>query len=127
MVFTLWHFDGTSWARQSTDGERFRPQAIGDAARFPTVRTSQLGDLLGEGGEIEVVAPESDFARVVQLEHPGDWNLSLFAVFHRDRVDARIENDVALMQALQDFDAESARILHEALRHLTDRLFAFCG
>jgi len=46
---------------------------------------------------------------------------------HRNRIDARVENDIALMQALQGADAESARILHEAVRHLTDRLFAFRG
>src|SRR5260370_9799735 len=30
--------------------------------------TNRLRDLLGEGGEIEVVAPDSDFAGIVQLE-----------------------------------------------------------
>src|ERR1700730_18759689 len=33
--------------------------------------------------------------------------------------------DVALVQALQDNDIEGANILHEAVRHLTDRLFTF--
>lgn len=89
--------------------------------------TSQLRDLLGEGGEIEVIAPETDLASIIQFEHPGHRNLGLLAAFHRDCIDARVENDISLVQAFQDFDAESAGILHEAVRHLADSLLAFRG
>jgi hypothetical protein len=41
--------------------------------------TNRLRDLLGEGGEIEVIAPDSDFAGIIQFEHPGHRNLCLLA------------------------------------------------
>src|SRR5712692_12102064 len=47
------------------------------------VATIRLRDLLGEGGEVEVIAPHLDLASVVQLEHPGHRDIRLLAVFHR--------------------------------------------
>src|SRR5712692_4673607 len=91
------------------------------------VATIRLRDLLGEGGEVEVVAPHLDPASVVQLEHPSHRDIRLLAVFHRDRVDARVENDIALVCALQDLDHESRGILEKAVGHLADRRFAFGG
>jgi hypothetical protein len=86
-----------------------------DTAPAAAVR---LRDLLGESREVEVIAPNLDFAGLVELEHPGYRDISLLAVFHNNRVAALVgKTTLPSWAVFRILALKALASLHEAVRH----------